>query len=160
MKVKQEWKDDIEARLNSGESLRNIAKSYGVTYQSLQYWRGIWGCVPLRPCDVRGKDHPNWKGGVSIDKQGYRLLYSPERIKSHPYTYEHVLIAEKMINRRLRKKEHVHHINENKLDNRPENLFICTSSVHRKLHRQLERIAINFYNKGLIVFKDGKYEEV
>ena len=156
--VDQSWKDDIEARLKDGESLRNIANTYGVTYQTLQYWRGVWGCVPLRPCDISGPNHPNWRGGNSIDKDGYRLIYAPERFKSHPYTYEHILVTEKKIGRRLKKNEHVHHINEIKLDNRPENLLACTASDHRRLHRSLEELAIEFYRRGLIVFRDGKYE--
>ena len=36
--------------------------------------------------------------------------------------------------RYLKENEVVHHINENKLDNRPENLEVMTASEHIKLH--------------------------
>lgn len=149
---------EIEKRLKKGESLRSIATSLGTTYQALQYQRSKHGYAKLRASDVRGPDHPNWKGGVSIDKWGYRLVYAPQRKKSHPYTYEHVLVAEEKIGRRLHKNEHTHHLNGIKLDNRPENLLVCTASEHRKLHRQLEELAMQMVIDGRIVYKEGKYQ--
>jgi hypothetical protein len=115
------------------------------------------GLPKMKLNQKHGAEHPNWKGGNSVDRQGYRLLYAPGRKKAHPYTYEHVLIAEKMIGRRLNKNEHVHHINELKLDNRPENLLVCTASEHRTLHRQLEQLAIELLRKGQVVFRNGRY---
>jgi len=41
---------------------------------------------------------------------------------------------ESHLGRNLRKEEVVHHINENKLDNRIENLQITTYRDHKKLH--------------------------
>jgi hypothetical protein len=157
VRVPVEKKDEIETRLAGGESLRSIARSFGTTYQALQYHRSLWGSAPLRASDVRGAAHPNWRGGSSIDKWGYRLLYTPERHKSHPYSYEHVLVAEKMIGRRLAKGEHVHHLNGVKLDNRPENLLVCTASEHRILHRQLEALAMELLQAGHIEYRNGRY---
>jgi hypothetical protein len=151
-------KGEIETRLNNGESLRSIAKSLSVTYQSLQYWRRFWDCPPLKIAKKRGVNHPSWRGGITVDKQGYRLCYAPERIKTHPYTYEHVLVAEAAIGRRLLPNEHVHHINEVKLDNRPENLYVCTASEHRTIHRGLEALALDLVRSGKIVWKNNKYK--
>lgn len=33
----------------------------------------------------------------------------------------------------------VHHINQNKLDNRVENLMVLTRSEHKKLHHKIKR---------------------
>lgn len=46
--------------------------------------------------------------------------------------YEHRLVAEEKIGRRLRPGECVHHINGVKTDNRPENLEVCPSTHHHR----------------------------
>lgn len=58
---------------------------------------------------------------------------------SHPksidgFYYEHILLIEKFIGRRLYDNESVHHINEIKDDNRLENLFLCPRQEHDKAH--------------------------
>lgn len=81
-----------------------------------------------------------WKGGRSIASSGYVLI----RVgKEHHladvrgYAYEHRLVAEQILGRRLRKGEIPHHINGNKTDNRPENIKVVGSSFeHRVHHRQ------------------------
>ena len=83
-----------------------------------------------------GKNHPSWKGGRIIDKDGYILIHKPEHPNSfgRGYICEHRLIMEEYLGRYLTKDEVVHHINENKQDNRIENLELMTKSEHRRLH--------------------------
>jgi hypothetical protein len=83
-----------------------------------------------------------WKGGKSITGYGYILIYAPE----HPsrnnkgYVREHRLVMERIIGRRLKREEIVHHINENKKDNRPSNLLLFPNVVsHWKHHRMLRK---------------------
>ena len=49
--------------------------------------------------------------------------------------YEHRVIAEKVLGRKLDKSEEVHHLNGNPSDNRLENLFVVDAINHKKLKR-------------------------
>lgn len=51
--------------------------------------------------------------------------------------YQHRKIIETFLGRKLRKNEHVHHVNGIKTDNRIENLRILTESEHHRLHGKL-----------------------
>jgi hypothetical protein len=85
----------------------------------------------------------NWKGGRSIASNGYVLLYVG---KDHHladvrgYAYEHRLVAEQKIGRRLMRGEIPHHINGVKTDNSPENIEVVESQfAHRVRHRTKEQ---------------------
>lgn len=53
------------------------------------------------------------------------------------YAYEHRIVAESKLGRRLSENEVVHHINGIKADNRPENLAVVASAAeHSLLHRK------------------------
>jgi hypothetical protein len=52
---------------------------------------------------------------------------------------EHVLIAEKILGRALNKNEVVHHIDGNTLNNKNDNLLICTRSYHTWLHWRIKK---------------------
>ena len=68
---------------------------------------------------------------------GYFYLYKPEHpnaMHGSRYISEHRFNMEQKIGRLLTKDEIVHHINENKIDNRIENLQILTRSEHNKYH--------------------------
>jgi hypothetical protein len=71
-----------------------------------------------------------------ISREGYSLIKIPEHPKSFGgWYYEHRLIIEKELDRILEVWETIHHINENKQDNRIENLFLCTREQHNKAHK-------------------------
>lgn len=86
-----------------------------------------------------GPKNGMWKGGRSVASNGYVLI----RVgKDHHladvrgYAYEHRLIAEKKLGRKLRKGELGHHDNEIKTDNRPSNIIPTTRRRHLSLHRK------------------------
>jgi hypothetical protein len=73
-------------------------------------------------------------------KNQYGYIYSKcpnhPRAKKFGYVLEHILVAEKSIGRRLKQNEVVHHKNQVRDDNRPENLEVIESrSSHQRLHR-------------------------
>lgn len=51
---------------------------------------------------------------------------------------EHTLIAERAFGRPLPHGVVVHHVDENKTNNEPTNLVICTHAYHRLIHQRLE----------------------
>jgi hypothetical protein len=50
---------------------------------------------------------------------------------------------ENHINRLLSEDEIVHHINQNKLDNRIENLQVMSKAEHVRLHKSTGRTTVN-----------------
>jgi hypothetical protein len=78
------------------------------------------------------KRKPNGSG--SEDPRGYKRV--PHRKKS---VMEHVVVAEKALGRPLKYPEEVHHVNENKADNRGANLVICPNrAYHMLLHQRTD----------------------
>lgn len=91
-----------------------------------------------RPDDApRGYDILSQRslGNRSTQKRGYVVVVTGRKEKQ----YEHILVAEKAIGRKLQKGEVVHHINCIRNDNRPENLLVCTISYHLKLHAAMRK---------------------
>jgi HNH endonuclease len=90
-----------------------------------------------RPGQAR-EHNPNWKGGRSITSHGYVLIKMPEhpRAFSNGYVYEHWVIAEEKMGRALLPGEEVHHDDENKQNNHPDNLVIEPSRAHHLVHHR------------------------
>lgn len=79
-----------------------------------------------------GEDCPLFVDGKTIS-HGYVVLSSKKWGKNHG-RYEHRVIVENHIGRKLKNSEIIHHKNGNKLDNRIENLEITTRSEHNRIH--------------------------
>jgi len=105
--------------------------------------------------DKRGQNNHFWKGGRSIHKSGYVLVYCP----NHPYVthgcyvFEHRLVMEKHLGRILLPTEVVHHINGIRDDNRIENLMLfSTTGLHTTHHaktgelKDRHRSSLNEFN--------------
>lgn len=79
--------------------------------------------------------HSCWKGGRY---QEQRTGYIKVRQSDHRYAYEHRVVMEKHLGRKLTPHEDVHHINGKKDDNQIDNLVVLTKSQHTHLHHPVE----------------------
>jgi len=74
-----------------------------------------------------------FRGGF-ITPKGYRRIWVKGKL-----VYEHKYILENKIGRKLTSEEVTHHINGDKLDNRPDNLTIMPKREHDIFHWQMTR---------------------
>jgi len=80
------------------------------------------------------------------ETKDYVLLKIPNHpnAKSTGYVYEHRYVMECHLGRFLTSDEHVHHENEDKKDNRIENLHWMTNSAHAALHGEARKRRAEF----------------
>lgn len=93
--------------------------------------KGIPGSTGPRPT---GPDHHSWQppGSRYIDViHGYLKI----KRKDGTWDFEHRVVMERKLGRRLTSDEVVHHINGDTLDNRACNLELTTRSGHVDMHR-------------------------
>jgi hypothetical protein len=70
-----------------------------------------------------GKGNPKWKGGKTINSQGYiEIRVEGSYVKEHRYVYE------QNYGIKLLPHQNIHHINGDRLDNRIENLELWDTS--------------------------------
>ncbi len=111
-----------------------------------EFQRRIKKHDPCLCCSVQCNADYRRKGYV---KRGYKLV----RVGG-PQVPEHRLIAEGLIGRPLRSDEHVHHINRDTLDNRPENLQVLSVSEHMSLHSKERGVGFGKDNPN---YRHGRY---
>lgn len=91
--------------------------------------------------------------------EGYHVLikvHGHPRADRHGNVYEHILVAEEKLKRPILNYERVHHINCVKNDNRPENLFVCSSNKeHFLIHGSLNKCAKTLLEMGVLVFNEN-----
>lgn len=81
------------------------------------------------------------KGGVIVDG-GYVKVYMPEHIRANMmgYVLESLIVVENSTGTTVAADMVIHHKNQNKRDNTPDNLLVCTRSEHIEIHRKLRAL--------------------
>ena len=81
----------------------------------------------------RGKNHYRWNDKKIVSSHGYiRVRVGKDHHLSDPhgYAYEHRIVAEKVLGRRLGPNDVVHHIDGDKTNNTPDNLRVEPRGIH------------------------------
>ena len=119
-------------------SLTQIASIVGVNFNCIRKWL-IKVSIPRRNNGARIGQHNHHFKGRTVNSQGYILIYSPD----HPhkdkrnYMREHILVAEQILDRLLFQDECIHHIDENKRNNHPSNLYLFPRhNLHDQYHQR------------------------
>jgi len=107
------------------EKLRNSATSRKLSEAAKDKLRAL-----------SGKKNSGYISGITLNKHGYLVFSRSSSNGDLAGKALHVCIAEWLYGRRMKKGEHVHHIDGNKLNNHPENLAILNHSDHAKLHTE------------------------
>lgn len=122
----------------------------GTKWSKTQYYRRLkqanrLGCSINDLPDNRGKHgrhakgstHHRWNSGRIVSSEGYtKIRVGIEHPLSDPngYAYEHVLVWVSAGNEKPNAHQIIHHANEDKADNRIENLEVMTRSEHNAHH--------------------------
>lgn len=134
------WHEPFTAHRKTGDFLEwrkweeHFCQSCGA--KSLRFGKHIKHCTIIcgnRSVKRFGKDHNRWNNGRAECASGYILILTSRNPRK--YIFEHRLVMERHLGRNLSLSEIVHHVNEDKSDNRIENLQIVTRAEHVRIHQ-------------------------
>jgi len=110
-----------------------------------------------------GKKNINWKGGMYISGSGYLYVKNPNnhRAMKNGYVLKHILIAEKALGKAFPEKAIIHHVDEDRLNNKPSNLVICENQAYHMLLHQRLRALISCGNANWMMCRYWKkYDDI
>ena len=92
-------------------------------------------------------------------KNGRPIVYAPEHDRAFKsgtltgYCYQHILVAEEKLGRKLQNGEVVHHLDENKQNNNPNNLVVFVNNAeHSRYHKCKDNGNLICDNNGVAKF--------
>ncbi len=96
-----------------------------------------------------------------VDPRGYARIQIRMSNGVRRTVLQHRSVMEEVIGRPLQRGEIVHHVNCDKLNNSPDNLYLCKSlKEHRQLHTSIEALLPQLMSAGIVSFdrENGKYK--
>lgn len=141
--------EGLRAQWVSGHNLRKLKRS--------KAHRAAIAVAQRRAWQTKRKRVP--VGSKQRDHDGYiRVKVVPGKGR---WALEHVLVTERVLGRKLLAGECVHHVNGDRADNRPQNLFVCRDRTHHNtVHRTQDEAFRQLLHAGFVMFRDGVYEAV
>lgn len=129
-------KEEIIAYYQDGNSCKEIGKIFGVSGNVVLKRLNRWN-IPRRVGKAVGIKNPQWKGGTKKAMHYYRRQ-----------AYEVVAIC---LGQPLQQGYVIHHVDENKENNDPNNLMIFHSlSLHTKFHQKVLSLQLKVDSKEAI----------
>lgn len=154
------WEKVADLYVNERKTMADICRIYGLSQGSKSNISRKLREMGVEIRQDKGENHHSWKGGRIIKGDGYIGIWKPEHERSDKqgYVYEHTLVVESTLGRLPEKDEVVHHINLDKLDNSPSNLWLCGNKEHLVCHRSIEKLIKPLLENGIIEFVNGEYQ--
>lgn len=144
----------VREYIERGRTTVEIARELGVSSNTVLYHMGKAGVTPRPRKDrtirvwsderfrqrMTGGRSFSWNGGLTKNN-GYVQVHMPDHpdADARGYVFQHRLVMERMLGRRLKPEERVHHRNHVKTDNRPENLELFAGDREHAEHHALEQ---------------------
>lgn len=143
--------------------LKRLYEDEGLTCQQIADTCGATKAVVARALhkaginvrDQKGVNHSQWKGGRVVISSGYVGVWRPDhpRCNQQGYVREHIVVMEEQLGRPLTDEEIVHHIDFDKKNNDPKNLFNCEDNKeHSVVHNQANELFGQMVKSGLVIF--------
>ncbi len=157
-----EWDVVVDLYVNQQKNLAEICRMHGLSEGSKSNISRKLRQMGIEIRQDKGTNHHAWSGGRIVKGDGYVGVWNPrhERADKQGYVYEHTLVVEEALGRLPGENEVVHHINLDKQDNTPSNLWVCGNKEHIVCHRSVEKLIKPLLEHGVIEFVDGAYRIV
>lgn len=137
----KEWL--TEEYVTNRKSLQSIATEVGEDIKTVHRRLQHFGIKRRKSNPPSGEKSHLWKGGkYTSASRGYKFVSNKNhpRARKNGYILEHHSVAEKILGRYLRPGEVVHHIDFDRGNNDPSNLYVFRTQDAHMRHHHLLRI--------------------
>jgi hypothetical protein len=141
-----------------GGSVKRLTEKYSVSSSRLKEILQSNGIQLVNPRVAQSKSQTGKRAKTEVrEYHGYVIQTVKRADGKYRSVKLHRLVMERLLGRELKRGEMVHHINLDKSNNEPENLFLCQSEEHGQAHASLVGVSRTLIQAGVIIFYEGSY---